>query len=111
MPSFWKVITLEKPAYLGPACDSADIVVVPYAIRTTACRSGAMLVTSRTLRRTGALEIRPLDAAQSAGTQRYAIEQAIGSLQRPWSRHRLYDWRSGRFEDEDHPTGVNGSAE
>lgn len=110
-PSGWKVITLEKPAYLGPACDSADIVVVPYAIRTTACRSGAMLVTSRTLRRTGALEIRPLDASQSADTQRYNIEQAIGSLQRPWSRHRLYDWRSGRFEGENHPPGVNGSVE
>lgn len=99
-PSGWKVVTLEKPVYLGPACDRADIVVVPYALRTTTCRSGAMLVTARTLRRTGALEIRPAERAEDAFGKAYAVETSISSLRRPWSRHRTYDWRTGRFEEE-----------
>lgn len=96
-PSGWRVVTVEEPAFLGIACDAADLVVVPLSLKLDACRSGARLVTARHLRWTGALEIRPdRDAAGFAGAETVA---AITTLDRPWARHRRYDWRSGRFED------------
>ena len=95
-PSGWRIVTLDEPAFLGTACDGADLVVVPIPLRLDACRSGARLVTARHLRRTGALEIRPgRDAARFAAAE---TTTAVVSLSRPWERHRTYDWRSGRFE-------------
>src|SRR5690606_13587115 len=95
-PSGWRIVAVEEPAFLGIACDGADLVVVPIPLRIEACRSGARLVTARHLRRTGALEIRPgRDAAGFAAAETTA---AVTTLSRPWARHRTYDWRSGRFE-------------
>ncbi|WP_439628498.1 ComEC/Rec2 family competence protein [Shinella sp.] len=107
-PSGWRIVTLEDLAFLGTACDAADLVVVPQALRLEACRSGARLMTARHLRRTGALEIQP-DAEQAASAFSEAeITPAVETLDRPWSRHRTYDWRSGTFEAE---TVLNDSGE
>lgn len=99
-PSGWRVITLEDTAFLGTACDTADLVVVPFALRLNACRSGAKLVTARHLRRTGALEIAPSHSAgsASAGINDAKFTSAVETTHRPWSRHRTYDWRSDTFE-------------
>lgn len=107
-PSGWRIVTLEDTAFLGIACDGADLVVVPFALRLDACRSGARLVTARHLRRTGALEITP--AGDNAGTSLTdaTVTPAVETLERPWSRHRSYDWRTGSFETE---PAVSGNGE
>ncbi|UDF29494.1 UNVERIFIED_ORG: ComEC/Rec2 family competence protein [Roseateles sp. XES5] len=107
-PSGWRIVTLEDTAFLGTACDNADLVVVPFPLRIDACRSGARLVTARHLRRTGALEIRPVEAGQSTVSGSSAplsadplssaiVTPAVETLDRPWARHRAYDWRTGSF--------------
>lgn len=97
-PSGWRIVTLDDVAFLGTACDAADLVVVPLALRLEACRSGARLVTARHLRRTGALEIRPDPEGASGALSGADITPAVESLNRPWSRHRTYDWRTGTFD-------------
>jgi competence protein ComEC len=99
-PSGWRIVTLEDVAFLGAACDAADLVVVPMALRLDACRSGARLVTARHLRRTGALEIRPAEEGASPALSEAQFTPAVETLTRPWSRHRTYDWRTGTFEAE-----------
>ncbi|MCR6501847.1 ComEC/Rec2 family competence protein [Shinella sp. CPCC 101442] len=100
-PSGWRIVTLEDVAFLGIACDAADLVVTQVPLRIATCRSGARLVTARHLRRTGALEIRP--GADGAATNRLqaSITPAIDTLDRPWSRHRLYDWRTGTYAENE----------
>ena len=99
-PSGWRIVTVEDVAFLGTACDAADLVVAPFALRLDACRSGARLVTARHLRRTGAMEIEPAgDKAVSTLSEAH-ITPAVETVNRPWSRHRTYDWRSGAFETE-----------
>ncbi|MGJ7040329.1 ComEC/Rec2-related protein [Shinella sp. BE166] len=107
-PSGWRIVTLEDLAFLGTACDAADLVVVPQALRLEACRSGARLMTARHLRRTGALEIQPGAEKAPSTLSEAEITPAVETLDRPWSRHRTYDWRSGTFEAE---TALNDSGE
>ncbi|WP_405049525.1 ComEC/Rec2 family competence protein [Rhizobium sp. BK176] len=85
---------IEDPAYVGAACDTADIVVTPARLRANECRSGALLFTGETLRRSGAAEIR----IDEQGTP--VVTTAYTTLDRPWMRHRAYNWRSGTFDGE-----------
>jgi hypothetical protein len=91
------LVTIDSPAYLGPACDTADIVVIAARLRLAGCRSGAMLFTGTNLRRSGSVEI-DLDA------QTPVMRTAFQSVQRAWSRHRAYDWRSGTFQAASAPS-------
>lgn len=100
-PSGWRIVAIDDSAFLGIACEEADLVVVPFALRLDACRSGARLVTARHLRRTGALEIQPA-GERAAGPISKALSDAVftaavETLDRPWSRHRGYDWRTQTF--------------
>ncbi|WP_313665777.1 ComEC/Rec2 family competence protein [Shinella sp.] len=97
-PSGWKIVTLEDTAFLGTACDRADLVVVPFALRLDSCRSGAKLLTARHLRRTGALEITPSTDDAGASLAGAIYTPAVETVARAWSRHRTYDWRSDTFE-------------
>lgn len=97
-PSGWTIVTLEDTAFLGTACDTADLVVVPFALRLDSCRSGARLVTARHLRRTGALEITPPIDDPAASLAGATAMPAVETVTRAWSRHRTYDWRSDTFE-------------
>ena len=99
LDSGYIIATLENAAYLGPACDVADIVITPVRLRQATCRSGAMLLTGETLRRSGAVEIRIDDQ----GTP--VVKTAYARLARPWMRHRAYDWRNDNFSDDLSPTG------
>ncbi|MFC6444342.1 ComEC/Rec2 family competence protein [Shinella zoogloeoides] len=99
-PSGWRIVTIEDTAFLGIACDGADLVVAPFALRLDACRSGARLVTARHLRRTGALEIQPAGGTASSALSNADFTAAVETLRRPWSRHRTYDWRTESFEPE-----------
>ncbi|MBX5136035.1 DUF4131 domain-containing protein [Rhizobium lentis] len=95
------VTVIDNAAYLGPACDTADIVVTSVRLRFNSCRSGGTLFTGETLRRTGSLELRFADAGLEVTT-------AFDALSRPWMRHRAYDWRNDRFTDSS-SSGVSDS--
>jgi len=87
-----RVAIVEDLALIGAACDRADIVITSRPIRMSACRSGAMLVTGRMLRQTGAVELYATEEEN-----RLAVLTAIGDATRPWTAHRSYDWRTGQF--------------
>ncbi|MDR6758294.1 ComEC/Rec2-related protein [Mycoplana sp. BE70] len=106
-PAGWRVLAVEDPAFLGTACDSADLVVVPRDLRMETCRSGAQLVSARSLRRTGALEITP-QTFDPTGRASYSVRNAVTTLHRPWSRHRLYDWRTNTYLDLEDAVSDNG---
>lgn len=103
------VVAVADPALIGTACDLADLVILEAAIRTRTCRSGAVLVTGRTLRETGALEVTFSDeigeraqsgsraGATDAGLRGIDMKGAVEGIRRGWTRHRYYDWRSDRF--------------
>jgi hypothetical protein len=99
------LVTIDNAAYLGAACDTADIVITPVRLRLDRCRSGAMLFTGANLRRTGAIEM-------DLSSGKPVISTAFQRLDRPWSRHRAYDWHSGTFEAAPtSPSGDNGSSD
>ena len=84
------LVTIENAAYLPPACDTANIVVTPIRLRLDHCRSGAMLITGATLRKTGSIEM-------TLTADKPIVSAAFENPQRPWTRHRTYDWRTGKF--------------
>ncbi len=94
---------IDNAAYLGPACDTADIVVTPVRLRFDRCRSGALLFTGETLRKSGSVELRFTDTGIETIT-------AFDRLLRPWTRHRAYDWRSDTFADAS-PSPVSDNGE
>nr|WP_062116605.1 ComEC/Rec2 family competence protein [Aureimonas sp. AU40] len=73
---------LEK---LGELCDTADIAVVARAPRIESCRSGAKLLTLRTLRRTGAVA---LERQRGGWELRPSIPQPFEE----WNQHRSAPW-------------------
>lgn len=82
-----KVVWTDDYEKTGIACDGGDIAIVARAIRLSACRSGAVLVTLRTLRRTGSLAIQ-----RDALSGRPIVDQAIADPPAEWNRHRLAPW-------------------
>lgn len=89
----WIIAAVEEGALVGKACDIADLVISERRTSFSACRSGAVLMTSETLRRTGAMELRLGDRA----SRQFTAEPSFSDPPRPWSKHRHYDWRSGTF--------------
>ncbi|MEZ2130660.1 ComEC/Rec2 family competence protein [Sinorhizobium sp. CB9] len=107
LPNGKVVTTIDDAAYLGPACDTAQIVITSIRLRFDRCRSGAALFTGETLRKTGAVEIR-------FDQEGPVIKTAFDTLERPWNRHRAYDWRSDRFTEQatlETPASINDSDE
>ncbi|WP_244618047.1 ComEC/Rec2 family competence protein [Rhizobium sp. RU35A] len=90
------LITVEDNRLTGTACDRADLVIAPQA-RFDECRSGALLLSAQTLRRTGSLIVRFRDSRR---VEDWRAEAAIMSHERPWSVHRSYDWRRRSFETD-----------
>jgi ComEC/Rec2-related protein len=85
------LLSIDRPELLGPACDLSGIVVLAGRTRLESCRSGALLFSQGNLRATGAVEL--------SGTERdlrtITIRTSFDGLPRPWTAHRLYDWRTG----------------
>ncbi len=99
------LVTIENAAYLPPACDTANIVVTSIRLRLDHCRSGAMLITGATLRQTGSIEM-------ALATDKPVVSAAFENPQRPWTRHRTYDWRTDKFGTPARPVStVSDSAE
>ncbi|NDV88137.1 DUF4131 domain-containing protein [Aurantimonas aggregata] len=71
----------------GKACDEADVAIVARAIRLTRCRSGAALVTLRTLRRSGSLAV-----STDPATARPVIARSIAEPFVEWNSHRAAPW-------------------
>src|SRR5690606_37026611 len=100
---------INQAALIGAACDRADLVVVSIPVHMRNCRSGAILVTARSLRRSGSLAIAvggsgPVDAAPgpapagSSARPNFRIRAALEGVIRPWTVQRYYDWRTGRYD-------------
>lgn len=87
------VVHVEDARYAGAACDAAHIVVAPRA-RFDRCRSGALMINGNALRIAGALE---LFFDGSADIHRWRLRAALLGQDRPWTRHRHYDWRRQIF--------------
>lgn len=91
------LMTVEDVRLVGFACDVATIVVTGSSPRFPECRSGALLFTAASLRRSGAVMLFP-DPGAARG---YRMDASFGPLNRPWQRHRTYDWRQDRFEPDE----------
>lgn len=130
-----RIAYAEDAAFIDVACELADIIVTPVRLRQSRCSpetrgqtvsgipttiqqgEGATraqrtprLFTAATLNRSGSVAIR-LEANTKSRMQ---IETARNQTVRAWTRHRLYDWRSGRFVDdvaEAAPSQINDSDE
>ena len=91
-----RVAAISNTAFTGTACDVADIVVTSRFVPFTTCRSGAILISATTLRKTGSLEL----WLNESGAPVAAARAAMQGVARPWSVHRAYDWRSKTFDGE-----------
>ncbi|MEM6464444.1 MAG: ComEC/Rec2 family competence protein [Pseudomonadota bacterium] len=90
-----RIIVVEDLVLIGAACDDADIVVTSKRITMSQCLSGTPLITGRTLRTSGALEIDFDGPADDI-----VIRSAEGGIYRAWTKHRYYDWRTRSFQRE-----------
>lgn len=100
--SGWTIATVEEAAFVGGACDVSDIVVSARRVAFPSCRSGARLFTAETLRRSGAVE---LSLGDRKAREMHVTASFSGDY-RPWSAHRLYDWRSNSFQADPVPDDV-----
>ncbi len=71
---------------IGELCDTADIAIVARAARLDRCRSGAHLVTLRTLRLSGTLAVWPGEGG------RPAIRPSVRQPLQEWNLHRQAPW-------------------
>lgn len=91
LAGLWTVLVIDRADIAGLACDVADIVVLGARSRLTRCNSGAILISETTLRASGALELRLGDRHE----RKIEVTSALAGPPRPWTVHRLYDWRTG----------------
>lgn len=89
-----RIVLLEDLSLIGAACDEADLVVTARRIAMQRCYSGARLITGRMLRQSGSLEL----SFEENGL--FSVKSAVGAVERPWTQHRQYNWRSRRFEND-----------
>ncbi|MEI2300286.1 ComEC/Rec2 family competence protein [Ensifer sp. MJa1] len=93
----WTIIAIENPRLFPVLCDQADLVVIAARIDAASCPTvRARIVSAETLRRSGAIEVRAEPGGMHAPPTMH-FRPAFTVLQRPWERHRAYDWRSGTF--------------
>ncbi|WP_408642412.1 ComEC/Rec2 family competence protein [Sinorhizobium chiapasense] len=96
----WTIAIVDAPELFPSLCEAADIVIAATRRPLPACRSSrALIVTAETLRRSGAIEIY-VDETQAVAPPRMRVANSFASTERPWQRHRRYDWRSNDFHDE-----------
>jgi len=89
------IAVVEDARLVGSACDLAALVVALRA-RFDECLSGAVLLNGASLRKTGAIEIY-LNGSPDRSLWR--VNTASAGTRRPWTSHRLYDWRTDRFDE------------
>lgn len=85
------LISIDRPELLGPACDRAGVVVLAGRTRLASCRSGALLFSQSNMRATGAVEL----SGTGGDLQTITTRTSFAGPPRPWTAHRLHDWRTG----------------
>lgn len=93
-PEGFLIVVVDDGRYAGVACDVAGLVIAPRA-RFNDCRSGAPMLSSASLRKTGSIEI---DFSESAKAENWQVTTAMADTVRPWSIHRRYDWRRDIYD-------------
>lgn len=88
-----KIVVMDIRDLIGETCDRADLVVTSARLSWSECRSGAKLLSSGQLRRSGTVEI----WFDPENNRKFRIVAGLGEGDRPWYAHRIYDWRSGQF--------------
>lgn len=88
------IAAVEDGRLAGIACDMAGFVIAP-RVPFDECRSGALLVNGAMLRKAGALEIY---VNGKRDIEDWRVVPAMAMTDRPWSRHRSFDWRTGEFD-------------
>ncbi len=97
-----RVAWTEDYEKTGDLCESADIAIVARATLTTSCRSGAILATLRSLRRTGSLAFR---TGPDGRPQMAAAVPWQGDRPRdPWNAHRAEPWPERWIRPASSPT-------
>lgn len=103
------IVAIDQAALIGAACDRADLVIVAIPVHMENCRSGARLITSRSLRRSGALAItlrqpgppetpQPNELPRLEARPVFRIKAALEGIVRPWTVQRYYDWRTQSYD-------------
>lgn len=82
-----RIVWTDDHRLLGLACDIADVAIVARAVALRECRSGAQLVTLRTLRETGSLAI-----SYDAIGKKPILTRSITDPSEPWNVHRRAAW-------------------
>ncbi|MGV1869399.1 ComEC/Rec2 family competence protein [Agrobacterium rosae] len=90
------VAVISNTALTGTACDVADLVVTTRRVPFATCRSGAILISQETLRRTGSMEV----WLGRKGDPVLRAKVVMQGQDRSWTMHRSYDWRSEDFDRE-----------
>jgi ComEC/Rec2-related protein len=99
------IVTFGDFAFQGPACRQADIAIAAAFLRVPRCGEGeAMLFDRNMLRSRGALSVYIKRTGPSAApgeaaspSPPFTIVGAIDGRNRPWNRHRYYDWRRNSY--------------
>lgn len=96
----WAVVVIDAQELFPALCGRADLVIAATRRPLPACASNrALIVTGEALRRSGAVEIYA-EHVRTGELPRMRAVTAFRSTERPWQRHRRYDWRSGTFSSE-----------
>lgn len=96
----WAVVAVDATELFPALCGSADLVIAASRRPLAACPSNrALVVTGETLRQSGAIEIYA-DHTGTGEQPQMRVVKSFQSTQRPWQRHRRYDWRTGTFAFE-----------
>lgn len=111
-----RVAVVNEAPDVKPACSIADIVITRTRQPVNVCRAGphkdngTILVDGTYLARNGSIA---LDTHEKSGN-RFTLETSRDGANRPWNRHRFYDWRTNAFIDpaaDTISTTVNDSGE
>lgn len=101
------VATFSDVAFQDAACRQSAIAIVSRYLRSPTCGPGeALLFDRNALRQRGALAIYISHQAAEPGSSIPSIDdrrpfRIVGALDgrnRPWLRHRYYDWRSNSYD-------------
>jgi hypothetical protein len=88
------IVIVEDGRFIGAACNVAGLVIAPRA-RFVQCLSGTPLLSGRTLRKTGSVEI---DFSGSLEARQWMVRMAMAETIRPWTLQRGYDWRRDSYD-------------
>jgi competence protein ComEC len=105
------VATFSDFAFQGVACRQAQIVIAAAFLRQPECGLGeGQLYDRNMLRRRGALAIyldaagaTPSNTPKAARSPTLRIVGALDGRDRPWLRHRYYNWRSNSYGEAYRP--------